>query len=176
MKYVLLVIGLIVVVAAGLFYFNKDLVYETMGWIAATDYKSIAYRLDGANVKLVNGLAETPNASGAASKVITKYFGNEVSGDFNDDGRQDAAFILTQETGGSGTFFYLVAALGGANGYTGTNGVLLGDRIAPQTTEFGDGIITVNYAERAPGEPMTAAPSTAGSMRLQVVGGKLVRI
>lgn len=132
-----------------------------------TDYKNLSYTIDGQAVQLVDGLSETEAAPGSASKVITKYFGNEVKKDLDGDGRDDIAFLLTQETGGSGTFFYVVAALNTKNGYKGSAAVLLGDRIAPQTTESGPGkSIIVNYMDRASGEPMTARPSVGKSLRL----------
>jgi Heat shock protein len=87
--------------------------------------------------------------------------------DLNGDGRDDVVFLLTQEGEGSGTFFYVVAALATDAGYIGSEGVLLGDRIAPQTTESGTGkIVVVNYAVRAPGEPFTTLPSIGKSIWL----------
>ena len=58
-------------------------------------------------------------------------------------------------------------------GYAGTDGVLLGDRIAPQTTEMSQNpnhknVIIVNYADRAPGEPMTVPPSIGKSIWLKL--------
>jgi hypothetical protein len=67
-----------------------------------------------------------------------------------------------------------VAALKTESGYTGTNAVFLGDRIAPQTTSITDGTLIVNYADRAPGEPMTAAPSVGVSKYLVIQNGTLV--
>jgi heat shock protein HslJ len=125
------------------------------------------YVLDGRRIHLVDGLSEIEAAPGSAAKIVTRYFGNELRKDLNGDGREDVAFLLTQETGGTGTFFYVVAALATDGGYQGSQGVLLGDRIAPQTTESGrDRIVIVNYTDRAPGEPFTAAPSTAKSIWL----------
>jgi hypothetical protein len=78
----------------------------------------------------------------------------------NNDGREDVAFIVTQDTGGSGFFYYVVAALHTTSGYVGSEGYFLGDRIAPQTTESGSGsTIIINYATRRPDEPMVAQPS-----------------
>jgi hypothetical protein len=105
-----------------------------------------------------------------------EYFGNEVRGDFNSDGKDDAAFIVTQQPGGSGTFFYIAATLGTAQGSHETNSVFLGDRIAPQSTEFRNGIIIVNYADRNPGEPMTAQPSRGVSRQFRVTGGQIQEI
>ena len=131
------------------------------------DYKSLSYYFNGQPIALVDGKAETPAAPGSASKVVTQYFGNEMRGDLNGDGQQDVAFIVTQETGGSGTFFYLLGAIKQASGYKGTNAMLIGDRIAPPTTEFKDGQIIVSFADRKPGEPMSAQPSVRKSLHVK---------
>jgi len=141
---------------------------------AGASHRDATYEVAGKAVTLQGGLSEVAAAPGSASKVTTRVFGNEATGDLNGDGRPDIAFLLTQSPGGSGTFFYAVAALNTANGYTGTNAVLLGDRIAPQTTRIVDGLIEVNYAERKAGEPMTAQPSVGVTKRLRVVDGRLV--
>ena len=75
--------------------------------------------------------------------------------------------IIATEPGGSGTFYYVaVAELYLDDGaYTGSAGVLLGDRIAPQRVTFADGVVTIDYAERRPGEPMSAQPSVTVSKR-----------
>jgi hypothetical protein len=44
---------------------------------------------------------------------------------------------------------------------------LIADRIAPQTTEYRDGLVVVNYAERRPGEPFTTPPSVGKSLWLK---------
>ena len=125
------------------------------------------YIINGTSVTLVNGVSEVEAAPGSATKVITRYFGNEVRHDFNGDGREDSVFLVTQEMGGSGTFFYVVARLDTANGPIGSHGVLLGDRIAPQSTSMGKGtIVVVNYAERKSGESFTTQPSVGKSIWL----------
>jgi hypothetical protein len=103
----------------------------------------------------------------------TKYFGNEAKGDLNGDGLEDVAFLITQSPGGSGTFYYAVVALKTSGGYVGTNGVLLGDRVAPQTTEIKNGQLVVNYADRKPTDPMTTAPSVGMTKYLVVSGTTL---
>lgn len=133
----------------------------------AGSYKDATYSINGKSVTLKNGLSEIASAPGSATKTVTRYFGNEVKYDFDGDGREDVAFLLTQEPGGSGTFFYVVAALNTRNGYVGSEGFLLGDRIAPQTTELRPGgIVLVNYADRKPGEAFTVSPSLGKSVWL----------
>lgn len=131
------------------------------------NYKNAEYIIDGKTIKLINGISEIPMAAGSASKINTKYFGNEIRLDLNDDGREDVVGLLTQETGGTGVFYYVVAALDNGNGYTGSRGLFLGDRIAPQTTGRGEGkIVIVNYADRAPGESFLVKPSIGKSILL----------
>ncbi|HEU5114443.1 MAG TPA: hypothetical protein VFT82_01605 [Candidatus Paceibacterota bacterium] len=139
----------------------------------AADYKNAAYVIDGKRIELKDGIAETPAAPGSASLVTTRYFGNEIKADLNGDGREDVAFIITQNAGGSGTFFYAVAALNTPNGYIGSDGYLLGDRIAPQATATSTNpsqkyVVVFNYADRGPGEPMTAKPSVGKSVYLKL--------
>ncbi|HEY9480800.1 MAG TPA: hypothetical protein VIR98_01035 [Candidatus Paceibacterota bacterium] len=102
------------------------------------------------------------------------YFGNEVRGDFDKDGREDAAFVIQDQPGGSGTFYYIALALGTDSGLVPANALLLGDRIAPQTTEFKDGKIIVNYMDRKPTEPMSAPVSVGVTANFEVRDGKLV--
>jgi hypothetical protein len=133
------------------------------------------YTIDNSPVALQNGYLSVPVAADQPdTRIVTRYFGNEAEGDLNDDGVPDVGAIITQEPGGSGTFFYAVAAIKTPNGYRGTNAVLLGDRIAPQTLSIENGLLTVNYADRKPDEPMVAKPSVAVSKRLVVHDGKLI--
>lgn len=179
MKKLLIAIVLIGLVGAGIYVYSKKSVEISV----ATDYKNAAYEIEGVSVMLANGLSETDppppiradrGASGSASKVVTRYFGNEQRGDLNGDGTEDIVFLLTQSSGGSGTFYYVAVALKTQNGYTGTNAVLLGDRVAPQTTEIRNSEIIVNYATRKDTEPMTAQPSVGVSKYLKVLEGRLV--
>ncbi len=168
-KYSILAILLVIVVALFALVSTK-----AKPKVITSDYKNATYKIDGQLVTLINGRAEEQTAPNSSSKTVTQIFGNEVRGDFNNDGLQDVAFILTQTGGGSGTFYYVTVALGTPSGYSGTNSILLGDRVAPQTTEFRDGEIIVNYADRAPKDPMTVQPSLGVSKYLKMQGANLV--
>lgn len=168
---------LLLVGAAYLYMANRVSAPEGEGGntnLVGPDYKNATYVIDGRQVTLVGGKAETEFVLGSASKLITQFFGNEATGDVNGDGVPDVAFLLTRSGGGSGTFFYIVAALKTTDGYTGTNAILLGDRVAPQPTTITNGIVIANYADRKPGEPMTTQPSVGVSKYLHVVDGSLV--
>ena len=165
---------LLIIMIVSFFWLNNYVYNQKQGDLGfQLGYKDISYIIDDKSVTLVNGYSETESISGSNAKVITKYFGNEAEGDINTDGISDIVFLLTQESGGSGTFYYAVAALKTNTGYQGTNAMLLGDRIAPQTTEIKEGIIIVNYADRKLGEPMTENPSVGVSKYLKIENGVL---
>jgi heat shock protein HslJ len=136
---------------------------------SADDHRNAQYSIDGRPVKLVDGQSEVTAVPGSAARIVTRYFGNEMRHDLNGDGQDDVVFLLTQETGGTGIFYYVVAALSTEHGYVGSQGVFLGDRIAPQTTEIRpNDIIVVNYADRTPGEGYATRPSVGKSRWLKL--------
>ena len=136
------------------------------------------YTIDGQKVTLINGFSEVPITPGSTSKIVTKYFGNDLIHDLNEDGKEDKVFIVTQNTGGSGTFYYVVALLDTVQGPVGSSAVLLGDRIAPQTITIDEkgttngtdrkNVIVVNYADRKIGENFSIAPSIGKSIWLKL--------
>jgi len=140
----------------------------------SSDFKDSTYIIDGKAVTLRNGVSVSDVSVDSSSETITRFFGNEAIGDLNNDGKDDVAFILTQEGGGSGTFYYGAVALESDKGYIGLNTILLGDRISPQTTEISDGKVTFNYADRNINDPMTTPPSVGVSRYLKVINNELV--
>lgn len=160
---------------AGVWYLQKPHSVPVSENTAQTpkDYKNISYEIEGVSVLLDNGRAEVAVAPGSATKITTRYFGNEAYGDLDGDGADDVALYLTQDGGGSGTFYYIVSALKKGDTYRGTNAVLAGDRIAPQNIEIKNGVVIANYADRKPDEPMSAQPSLGKSKYLVVEAGRL---
>lgn len=137
------------------------------------------YVIDGGAVTLTDGVAETEQAPGSASKRVTRYFGNAVEIDLNGDGATDSAFLLVQDSGGSGTFYFVAAALNTPDGYVGTNAILIGDRVAPQNTIRDPGNplqFIVNYADRKADEAMTVQPSLGVSKTIKLEGKVLVAV
>lgn len=156
------------ILIAGFYLLNAYIYNEKQGdEPRARSHTDATYTIDGERVTLTKGVAETRVDPGSASKMVTNYFGNEVTVDFNDDGDKDKVFILTRTSGGSGTFYYVVAALDTEQGYIGSQALFLGDRIAPQNIAVNaDRTITVNYADRAAGESFAIQPSVGRSLKL----------
>jgi len=133
--------------------------------------KNTAFTFGGATIKLTDGVSET---SGSALVNGIRYFGNEAEGDLNGDGTPDAAFLVTQSLGENNTIYYVVAATKDDAGYHGTNAMLLGEGIAPQTTEIRDGELIVNYAVRPTGAPATEKPSIDRTSRFRLMNNILL--
>ncbi len=140
------------------------------------DIKNNTYVIEGAEISLVDGREQREIISDSDLKLVTQYFGNEVMADFNDDGFEDAVFLLTQDSGGSGSFFYVALTMGSKDGYVGSNTIFLGDRVAPQTTEYRDGEIIVNYLDRDASDSFATSPSVGVSRYFTIEDGELVEI
>ncbi|MEI6478757.1 MAG: hypothetical protein WCO18_00545 [bacterium] len=171
-NFVLLGIVLVILISATIFFAVKKKPVPDYSKISNEDYKNISYTIEDKTITLKNGLSEEV-IPGEATKNTVKYFGNEVKDDFDGDGLQDVAFLLTEDNGGSGIFYYLVAAINTKDGYIGTKAILLGDRISPQSTEFKNGEIIVNYVDRSPNEPMTTKPSFGKTKYFKIIDNEL---
>lgn len=153
-----IILAIVIIVLVGGFFVLNSYIYEEKQPIATDDYKDAEFFIEGKYIKLEND---------------ARYFGNELKTDLDGDGREDVAFIITQDGGGSGTFFYAVAALNTERGYVGSDGYFLGDRISPQNTTLSPNprhknVVVFNYAERREDEPMTAEPSVGKSVYLKI--------
>jgi hypothetical protein len=142
------------VVIAGVYRFNFTDGGDLFPTEVPTGVKNLAVTIDGQTFALTNGVAEIPGAPGSAATNTARLVGEPVMGDADGDGSQDAALLVEQDPGGSGTFYYAVVAIDDAGSYRASNALSLGDRIEPHTVEFTDGRFVYSYAERKPGESM----------------------
>ena len=137
----------LVIVAACVWIFFGEQRKAVAPTMAVFDPARASYIIDGAAVAI------------GSAEGTTTIFGEPALGDLNGDGKPDAAVMIVQDPGGSGTFYYIAAAIDTPGGAVGTNAILLGDRIAPQTIAIQNGRIIVNYADRGPDQPMATPPS-----------------
>ena len=140
---------------------------------AGASPESASYRIEGRLVRLRNGKHDELAAPASSMHRTTAIWGTPVAADVDGDGDQDAIVIIATEQGGSGTFYFVAVAELDDGTYTGSAGALLGDRIAPRSVTFADGVVSVDYAERKPGEPMSTPPSVAASKRFVYRNGVL---
>lgn len=126
---------------------------------AAPDEAS--YEIGGECVSLSGGVAVRPVAPDSATRVRTWIWDTPVFGDLDADGDDDAIVWLVHDSGGSGTFHYVAAAIREGGGYRGTRAVRLGDRIAPAGLFIEHRVAGARFLDRRPREPMAAAPTVA---------------
>ena len=124
-----------------------------------SDPLNTAFLIGNHAVRLIDGEDEQPAAPGSSSKIITRVWGAPLSADLNRDGIDDAVLILAQSSGGSGTFYYAAAAIAEPTGYKGTAGILLGDRIKPESIEAVDCRARIRFLTRGQGQSFADDPT-----------------
>lgn len=168
MRKVIITVLILLLTGAGYWIFGSRFDGATNNISKSTDPINTTYVIDGKSVTLVNGMAESESSPGSASKIVTTVFGRPNYGDLNDDGINDAVTIVTQTGSGSGIFYYALVSLNKDGEFLGQPGILLGDRVSPQSVLVKNNIALVNYADRAPGEPMST-PTSIGVTKYIVV-------
>lgn len=150
---ILIAVSAVITAFVALFFVLNAYIYsEKQGKGPASDFKGALFIMGGEPVSLADGVGHVNTTLGGGGLSTVRYFGNEVAQDVDGDGIDDMVFLVTQETADGSTFFYVVAALKSLGGYTGSQAVLLGEGIMPQTTEKGEGrSVIVNYASK--GQP-----------------------
>lgn len=168
-KIIIGIVAAVVCIAAAWYVYNN--VLQTTAGSADTATTSspldIAYIVDGEQFTLVNGVAEKDIITGSATKNTLSIFGEPSFGDIDGDGDEDAVVLLVNNSGGSGTFYYVAIAVNIDGVYTATDTMLLGDRIAPQTFAIEGNKAVVNYVVRNSGEDFSVQPSVGKSLYVQ---------
>jgi hypothetical protein len=140
------------------------------------DPLNASYRIEGSDIPLRNGYFETPAAPDSATKITVAAVDSPVYGDLNADASPDAALALVYQAGGSGTFFYIAAAVNQAGVYRGTNALLLGDRIRFKALDIQRRNIVAEFTDRKPDDAMAAAPTLPVTRYAYLDGEELVAV
>ena len=130
--------------------------------------RNLTLNLDGQSFALKDGVAEKDSAPGSAAKNTARIVGEPAVGDATGEGEQDAALLIANDPGGSGTFYYAVLAVNRGGAYQATNAVSLGDRIVPKGIDFTDGHFIYNFLDRKSGEAMTEEPSVEEHVKINI--------
>ena len=136
--------------------------------------KNATYRIDDREITLTDGYASIELATDSASRLETRIEGDPYIADLNEDGYTDSVLILTQNGGGSGTFYYVAVAFAdGENAFQGSNALYLGDRIVVDNVTFADGVITVAYTSHSDEQAMTDEPDTKRNLYVTLSGATI---
>lgn len=163
----LLIAALVAMAIAAGVIFTVFHISQNAAEVQSPPEQNLAVTIGDQTFTLVNGTASKPAAPGSAGVETVRVVGEGVSGDVNGDGKPEAALLLADDPGGSGTFYYAVLAVNDGNSWHATNTLPLGDRIAPQGIEYSGGQFVYRFMERKPDEPMAAAPSVLNTVPIR---------
>lgn len=92
-----------------------------------------------------------------------------ATGDLDRDGREDGVALVLENSGGSGNFRTLCLLLNDGQKMVHVDSANVGDRV--RITDLGiddEGVITVHYLDRAPGEAFAVAPHLKKRVQYEV--------
>lgn len=130
---------------------------------------------DAGEATLEDGEFREPLAPGSAGELIIQL-GKWATGDLDGAGATDAAAITIEQTGGSGTFYFLHALTADNDELADAGAAFLGDRIRVEGVSIHDGAITVALLDRAPEAAMASEPTVAVIRRFTLQNGALVEL
>ncbi len=176
----LLSILVILAVIFGIIYLFKQALNtsnnSTNNLISAShpDPSNATFTFDEGLITLKNGVNQTPIVPNSATVIETTLTNTIEYGDINNDKKNDAVMFIIQDGGGSGVFTYIAGFVSGPLNYKGTNAVLIGDRLKPESISIKDEVITVTYWQRLPDQPFSVEPSLKTSQYFIYKNGRLI--
>jgi hypothetical protein len=126
-------------------------------------------------VTLTDGAyAGEPFVEGGASRPTVTFIEGPIAyGDINGDGQDDAAALLAENSGGSGTFVYLAAVVSQDGQPVNVATTLLGDRVQVESLKIENKQIVVEMVQAGPDDPM-CCPSQQVVKTYELQGDQLV--
>jgi hypothetical protein len=139
--------------------------------------QNATYPVEGSqsgSVTLVNGEYRESSAVVSAAETVVTFF-KAAPGDLNQDGVPDAAVVLNVNTGGTGRFYYLYAAISQGDQFAISAPVYLGDRVIINLMQVDQGQIHLDMVVSGPNDPM-CCPNTPASATYVYQEGQLVTL
>lgn len=136
----------------------------------AIDYKDAIYRIGESDVTLLGGQHAQPAASDSSAQAVTRVVEPPEHGAGTLAGRPAVAVFLSQESGGSGTFYYAAVVFADGRGTT----FQIGDRIQPIKIAINGDDVAVTYLDRKPDEPMAVPPTVPRDRHFAYMNDRLV--
>jgi uncharacterized protein len=119
------------------------------------DYKDATYRIGDKDVTLLEGQHSQPAAADSSAQDVTRVIEPPQHAAGVLGGRPAVAVFLSEEGGGSGSFYYAAVVFADGRGTT----FQIGDRIQPVSIAINGDDIVVSYLDRKSDEPMAVPPS-----------------
>lgn len=134
------------------------------------DYKNAIYRVDGKDITLLEGQHTQPAADDSSAQDATHIIEPppHVAGKLG--GRNAVAVFLSEQSGGSGTFYYVALAFNDGRGTT----FKIGDRIQPISIAINGDDLVVGYLDRNADEPMAVPPTVPRERHFAYMNGQIL--
>ncbi len=127
-------------------------------------------------IQLQNGYYFKPWQPNSATGLEVQIYNSKVAfGDLNNDGKEDAALVLTASGGGSGSFRSLVVMLNEEGKPLYLTEESLGDRVVVNSINIESGIIILNMIVHAPGDGL-CCPSLEKIFKYRLSENQLLKI
>ena len=144
----------------------------TLEQLAQASYSGIA----AAPVRLSDGRFEGPPfVPGATSRQVIELLENHVAfGDLDGDGYDEAAVLLLESSGGSGSHLYLAVVGARQESVKNLATALLGDRLQVSSLQVAEGRVRIDSLEHGPGDP-ACCPAQRAVQEWQMRDRRLVK-
>lgn len=136
----------------------------------AIDYKDAIYRIGEKDVTLLGGQHTRPAGADSAAQEVTRVVEPPEHGAGTLGGRPAVAVFVSQDGGGSGTFYYAAVVFADGRGTT----FQIGDRIQPIKIAIEGDDLAVTYLDRKPDEPMAVPPTVPRDRHFAYLNDQLV--
>jgi hypothetical protein len=136
---------------------------------------NMTYIYNDMPVTLENGIFQEKPDETAATFITNLSVYKTAFGDLTNDGLDDAAVILVDDPGGSGTFLSLYSVIDQGSALTSTAGSGLGDRTKIEKLWIENGQVMLDVIRHGPDDPM-CCPTEAATLVYVVQNGNLVEV
>lgn len=135
------------------------------------------YTIEGEEIALVDGKAETEIVPDSATKMKTEIWGDPIIS-YLEDGTVDyAAVILINDGGGSGTFYYVASPINKGEGdFYISDAIFIGDRIEIESITAADGQIVIDYLKHGENQAMAEEPTEEAQSTFVIVDDILNKV
>ncbi|MGG1943491.1 lysozyme inhibitor LprI family protein [Trinickia sp. NRRL B-1857] len=134
------------------------------------DYKNAIYHVGDKDVTLLEGQHAQPAADDSSAQDVTHIVEPPAHAAGKLGGRNVVAVFLSEEGGGSGTFYYVALAFNDGRGTT----FKIGDRIQPISIAINGDDLVVSYLDRKADEPMAVPPTVPRERHFAYMNGQIL--
>ncbi|WP_181885400.1 lysozyme inhibitor LprI family protein [Trinickia dinghuensis] len=134
------------------------------------DYKDAIYSIEGKDVTLLEGQHSQPAADGSSEQDVTRVVEPPEHAVGKLGGRSTVATFVSQDGGGSGTFYYVALVFNDGRATT----FKVGDRIQPIGIAIHGDDLVISYLDRKPDEPMAVPPTVPRERHFAYMNGQIL--